>query len=482
MKKGLLALFAACSALVSQAQLPSGSLAPNFTTTDINGNTHTLYDYLSQGYTVVIDVSATWCGPCWNYHSSGALETLHEQHGVANGGNVIVMFIEGDSQTNNADLNGNTADTQGDWVTGVNYIIADDASAANLLEISYFPTIYTVCPTGIITETGQISAAQHWNFINTTACQTVPTSDGAVLSYVGPSVACADADISIELANLGTNDLTSATITVSGVTPPVTQNWSGNLNRFESELVDLGTVTVTGPMVISISADDNANNNSVDGASLAPSSTTQLRFDIKFDGWPEECSWRLLNDNNQVVHQGGPYTNQADNSTLVFDRWVPSTGCYTLEVNDEYGDGLHGSQWGSGAQDGHFKVYSMENGQVSSDIFIYNGDYDYSQAIAGANVNEVVSVSELNVSESVKAYPNPASDLLTLSYTLGAESEVRFELVNMLGARVMNQYVGSQTAGSYSFPVDLSAVSSGFYLLNVEIDGVTSTLRVSVSK
>ncbi|MFN9799325.1 MAG: T9SS type A sorting domain-containing protein, partial [Bacteroidota bacterium] len=74
------------------------------------------------------------------------------------------------------------------------------------------------------------------------------------------------------------------------------------------------------------------------------------------------------------------------------------------------------------------------------------------------------------------------SDLLTLSYTLGAESEVRFELVNMLGARVMNQYVGSQTAGSYSFHVDLSAVSSGFYLLNVEIDGVTSTLRVSVSK
>jgi hypothetical protein len=142
MKKGLLALFAACAALVSQAQLPSGSLAPDFTTTDINGNSHNLYDYLSQGYTVVIDVSATWCGPCWNYHNSGALETLHEEHGVENGGNVIVMFIEGDGQTTNADLNGTGGNTQGDWVTGTNYIIADDAAVANILETSYFPTIY----------------------------------------------------------------------------------------------------------------------------------------------------------------------------------------------------------------------------------------------------------------------------------------------------------------------------------------------------
>jgi len=41
-------------------QLPVGTVAPNFTLTDINGNTHTLYDYLDQGKTVVIDFSTTW--------------------------------------------------------------------------------------------------------------------------------------------------------------------------------------------------------------------------------------------------------------------------------------------------------------------------------------------------------------------------------------------------------------------------------------
>lgn len=37
----------------ANAQLPSGSLAPDFTVTDINANSHHLYDYLNQGYTVV---------------------------------------------------------------------------------------------------------------------------------------------------------------------------------------------------------------------------------------------------------------------------------------------------------------------------------------------------------------------------------------------------------------------------------------------
>ena len=41
----------------SYAQLANGSVAPDFTLTDLNGTTHNLYDYIDDGYTVFLDFS-----------------------------------------------------------------------------------------------------------------------------------------------------------------------------------------------------------------------------------------------------------------------------------------------------------------------------------------------------------------------------------------------------------------------------------------
>ncbi|HNP49597.1 MAG TPA: TlpA disulfide reductase family protein, partial [Bacteroidia bacterium] len=130
----------------SQAQLSDGSIAPDFTATDINGNTYHLYDYLDQGKTVVIDVSATWCGPCWAYHNSGALEDLYAQYGPSGTNSMMVFFIEGDGTTTLADLQGTGTNTQGNWVAGTPYPIIDNAGIGNSYAIRYFPTIYMICP------------------------------------------------------------------------------------------------------------------------------------------------------------------------------------------------------------------------------------------------------------------------------------------------------------------------------------------------
>ena len=82
------------TATAANAQLSDGSVAPNFTVTDINGNSHTLYDYLDNGYTVIMDMSATWCPPCWSYHTAGTLEDVWMNHGPAGApGSVPLEFV-----------------------------------------------------------------------------------------------------------------------------------------------------------------------------------------------------------------------------------------------------------------------------------------------------------------------------------------------------------------------------------------------------
>ena len=65
MKKLLLILL--CLPLMSHAQLSPGSNAPDFTITDINGQSHSIQEYLDDGYSVVIDMSATWASPSWSF-------------------------------------------------------------------------------------------------------------------------------------------------------------------------------------------------------------------------------------------------------------------------------------------------------------------------------------------------------------------------------------------------------------------------------
>ena len=142
----------------STAQLPNGSIAPNFTATDINGDTYNLYELLDAGNTVILDFFATWCGPCWTYKESGILDDIWNIYGPNGTGDVYVFSLESDGSTTSADLYGTGSNTIGDWVTGTPYPVFDNVqSIFNAYGNTYFPTIYTVCPDHTLVESGQAS-------------------------------------------------------------------------------------------------------------------------------------------------------------------------------------------------------------------------------------------------------------------------------------------------------------------------------------
>lgn len=244
----------------SNAQLADGSIAPDWTMTDINGNEHHLYDYLDDGYTVVLDFSATWCGPCWSYHTSGALEELYENHGPAGMANVsagtsddiMVIMIEGDGDTTDDQLNGIGTGTQGDWVTGTPYPIIDDDAITGLYQIGFWPTIYTICSDRTIQVSGQVSAEAHAELAHECAIQSLAyqAENTSPTSLLGVSVAPA---FTFDIDNEGEGTETLR-ISVSSNAPA---DWSGTISaggNTDAAFIDVDVTAGSDALVVTLNS------------------------------------------------------------------------------------------------------------------------------------------------------------------------------------------------------------------------------------
>lgn len=147
MKNLALLVLLCLSSLMTSAQFGT---APDFNVTDIDGNEHQLYaDILDQGLIAVVEISATWCSNCWNFHQSHALQELHEAYGPNGTNQLRVIFYEADPTTTLAQVQGMGGGTQGDWTNGVTYPIVNESPLSldfNIWAPITYPTVKVVRP------------------------------------------------------------------------------------------------------------------------------------------------------------------------------------------------------------------------------------------------------------------------------------------------------------------------------------------------
>lgn len=234
------------------AQLPDGSTAPNWTLTDLNGNSHTLYSVLDQGIPAIIDFSATWCGPCWNYHQQHHLEDLYDEYGptgTVEQDAVRVYWIESDSGTNDPCMTnspGCTGGTQGDWTAGTDFPLFNppNENVPAAYQINAYPTIIAVCPDRKMYETGQATKSTLVTWINGTCALdqsffiTDETCNGDGSGMIDLEVTGGFGNISYSWSNGESSE------DLVGV-PPGT--YSCTITEGRGHTVETGDITVSGP-------------------------------------------------------------------------------------------------------------------------------------------------------------------------------------------------------------------------------------------
>ncbi len=492
MKKALLFMVVSCLSLGTMtAQIEDGSvLTENIILTDLDGNEYDIYSILDEGKTVVFDMYAEWCGPCWNYHNAdsghpagGALKDLHNTYGPDGTDEVVVFGIESDASTPVSAIDGGAGSTYGwNWLDGVPYPMANDDDVAGIFQQGYYPYIIRICPNRQIFELGQ----QNAEGIMADVANCVSGSgvvNPAVLAYNGQTATCGDVEVAVTVQNLGSDLMTSATLEVTNASGSLlTYDWTGSLETYQMEEVSVGTVTISeaGDLTVTvISTDEDPSNGTItEYIEFAVESTDVINISILTDEYPEETYWVIADGDGNVVAEVelGAYAGQA-NEQIDEQVIVPALGCYSFTIFDSYGDGLNGAAWGG--VDGNYSATSSDGTVLAEG----GGDVQFSQEDSPFNAtSSAVGIEDVLAGSSFDLYPNPsATGNVNVSLDLLSSQKVTIDVYDMVGKVVYNKDLGTLPAGQTVNELNVANLNSGIYMMNVTI-GTESVVTKFVLK
>ncbi|MGB1121889.1 MAG: T9SS type A sorting domain-containing protein, partial [Flavobacteriales bacterium] len=291
-------------------------------------------------------------------------------------------------------------------------------------------------------------------------------NDVSLLEYIGPNRTCPETPtpLSVKVMNHGTVPLTAFTLTASTLfgTELITYNWTGNLDTYEMEVVELGDAIFPSTSMFFIdvtSADDYDGNNSVTETMNLTSeiATSLVRVRFTTDNMPGDNRWDITDGAGDVV-ASTDFGDMTENQTE-YEWWVnlDATGCYKFTVYDQLGNG--------GNIECDIATFN-EAGENINTIFTVNNNGNWRALNKGFLVNEVNMHVGEQAATPIAVYPNPTSGMLTLR-GLSTQSAQRVEIHDAQGKLILDQ---QRPATGATWVLDLNELNCGLYILTV-IDG-----------
>ena len=208
-----------------------------------------------------------------------------------------------------------------------------------------------------------------------------------------------------------------------------------------------------------------------------PKGFADLTMTLNTDCWPDENTWQIIDEAENVIVSGGPYDGQSL-TTITESFALPTDGCYEFVFIDELGDGLHGGQWEDCPADGNITL-SDAQGNI---LFLYDGSENAFEERGTFSYNILINTDPAIITKDFTLSPNPTQGNITLDFTLETSADATLSIHNMLGAEVMTLNMGTLVSGSHIQSIKMDNLANGIYVVYLKADGDSISKKIVLAK
>lgn len=286
--------------------------------------------------------------------------------------------------------------------------------------------------------------------------------------------------VEIGLQNLGTDVITSMSVSVDYGDESYSLDWEGELLPFDMEKVMMPVTAPFGTNDLTVKITQ-ANGQPYEFVSTNSITCLEwvnleiegeeelLKLELMQDKYGNQITWEFTASDGTVLGSGGPYNVLVGSSATqvqIARISVPANECVRFTIHDSGEDGIC-CNYGQG--------YYVVKDSHNNVLFGNHDDGEFGkEASHMISVKSVQVQVEDNAEQTLKIYPNPTSGVINIQ----GEDMSSLEVYNTVGQRIMVQSVNSNAT-----QINTESLSNGIYFLRIVAnDGNVMNRTFSVAR